>query len=114
MTQEQSNDSTLVAAMLAGDEATFRSFFDGYFPGVYRFALPRLGNDAEACKAMRGLAGFRDEAALSSWSSQICRQQIADHVRAAGSGESGLPRSAGDGFWFDRERCARRHETVSL
>jgi RNA polymerase sigma-70 factor, ECF subfamily len=91
MTQEQSNDSTLVAAMLAGDEAAFRSFFDGYFPRVYRFALPRLGNDAEACKevvqstlvkAMRGLAGFRGEAALFSWLCQICRRQIADHVRA--------------------------------
>lgn len=91
MTREQSNDSALVAAMLAGDEAAFRAFFEVYFPRVYRFALPRLGNDAEACKevvqstlvkAMRGLAGFRGEAALFSWLCQICRRQIADHVRA--------------------------------
>jgi RNA polymerase sigma-70 factor (ECF subfamily) len=91
MTQEQISDSALVAAMLAGDEAAFRAFFDAYFPRVYRFALPRLGNDAEACKevvqstlvkAMRGLAGFRGEAALFSWLCQICRRQIADYVRA--------------------------------
>src|SRR3990170_4004654 len=91
MTQEQSNDSALVAAMLAGDEAAFRAFFELYFPRVYRFALPRLGNDREACKevvqstlvkAMRGLAGFRGEAALFSWLCQICRRQIADYVRA--------------------------------
>jgi RNA polymerase sigma-70 factor (ECF subfamily) len=89
--QEPSTDSALIAAMLAGDEAAFRAFFDAYFPRVYRFALPRLGNDAEACKevvqstlvkAMRGLAGFRGEAALFSWLCQICRRQIVDHVRA--------------------------------
>ncbi len=91
MTQEQPSDSNLIAAMLAGDEGAFRAFFEAYFPRVYRFALPRLGNDAEACKevvqatlvkAMRGLAGFRGEAALFSWLCQICRRQIADHVRA--------------------------------
>lgn len=77
--------------MLKGDEAAFRRFFEAYFPRVYRFALPRLGNDAEACKevvqatlvkAMRALAGFRGEAALFSWLCQICRRQIADYVRA--------------------------------
>lgn len=77
--------------MLKGDEAAFRAFFETYFPRVYRFALPRLGNDVEACKevvqstlikAMRGLAGFRGDAALFSWLCQICRRQIADYLRA--------------------------------
>src|SRR6201991_5301332 len=77
--------------MLRGDEAAFRRFFETYFPRVYRFALPRLGNDAEACKevvqttlikAMRGLAGFRGESALFSWICQICRRQIVDYLRA--------------------------------
>jgi RNA polymerase sigma-70 factor (ECF subfamily) len=88
---EQSTDSVLIAAMLRGDEAAFRRFFETYFPRVYRFALPRLGNDAEACKevvqatlvkAMRGLAGFRGESALFSWLCQICRRQIVDYLRA--------------------------------
>jgi RNA polymerase sigma-70 factor, ECF subfamily len=88
---EYSTDATLIAAMLAGDEAAFRAFFEAYFPRVYRFALPRLGNDAEACKevvqstlvkAMRALASFRGEAALFSWLCQICRRQIADYLRA--------------------------------
>ena len=77
--------------MLAGDEAAFRGFFEIYFPRVYRFALPRLGNDAEACKevvqstlvkAMRALGSFRGEAALFSWLCQICRRQIADYLRS--------------------------------
>lgn len=91
MKPEYSTDSALIAAMLAGDEAAFRAFFETYFPRVYRFALPRLGNDAEACKevvqstlvkAMRALASFRGEAALFSWMCQICRRQIADYLRA--------------------------------
>lgn len=90
MKPEYSTDATLIAAMLAGDEAAFRVFFETYFPRVYRFALPRLGNDAEACKevvqstlvkAMRALSGFRGEAALFSWLCQICRRQIADYLR---------------------------------
>jgi RNA polymerase sigma-70 factor, ECF subfamily len=88
---EYRTDAELIAAMLAGDEAAFRAFFETYFPRVYRFALPRLGNDAEACKevvqstlvkAMRALASFRGEAALFSWLCQICRRQIADYLRA--------------------------------
>lgn len=91
MKPEYSTDAALIAAMLAGDEAAFRAFFETYFPRVYRFALPRLGNDAEACKevvqstlvkAMRALATFRGEAALFSWLCQICRRQIADYLRA--------------------------------
>jgi RNA polymerase sigma-70 factor (ECF subfamily) len=77
--------------MLAGDEAAFRGFFSLYFPRVYRFALPRLGGDAEAArevvqaaltKAMRNLAGYRGVAALFSWLCQICRRQIVDYLRA--------------------------------
>lgn len=91
MKTEQSTDAALIAAMLNGDETAFRSFFETYFPRIYRFALPRLSNDAEACKevvqatltkAMRGLAGFRGDAALFSWLCQICRRQIADYLRA--------------------------------
>jgi RNA polymerase sigma-70 factor (ECF subfamily) len=87
---EANTDSALIAAMLNGDEAAFRRFFEAYFPRVYRFAMPRLGNDAEASKevvqatlvkAMRGLSGFRGEAALFSWLCQICRRQIADYLR---------------------------------
>jgi RNA polymerase sigma-70 factor, ECF subfamily len=86
-----SNDQQLIAAMLGGDEAAFRSFFETYFPRVYRFALPRLGGDVEAAKevvqaaltkAMRNLASFRGEAALFSWLCQICRRQIVDYLRA--------------------------------
>jgi RNA polymerase sigma-70 factor, ECF subfamily len=84
------SDRELVAAMLRGEEPAFRLFFASYFPRVYRFALPRLGGDAEAAKevvqatlvkAVRSLAGFRGESGLFSWICQICRHQIVDYLR---------------------------------
>jgi RNA polymerase sigma-70 factor (ECF subfamily) len=84
-------DKELVAAMLRGEESAFRGFFETYFPRVYRFALPRLGGDVEASRevvqatltrAVRGLAGYRGDAALFSWLCQICRRQIVDYLRA--------------------------------
>jgi RNA polymerase sigma-70 factor (ECF subfamily) len=85
------DDRRLVDAMLAGDERAFSLFFETYFPRVYRFALPRLGRDADATKdvvqatlikAMRALGDWRGEAALFTWLCQICRRQIVDHVRS--------------------------------
>jgi RNA polymerase sigma-70 factor (ECF subfamily) len=81
----------LVAAMLKGDERAFTTFFDSYFPRVYRFALPRLGGDADAAaevvqatlvKAMRKLADFRGDASLFTWVCQICRHEVVDWLRA--------------------------------
>jgi len=91
MKQVLPTDRELVQGMLAGQESAFQQFFATYFPRLYRFALPRLNRDVEACKevvqatltkAVRNLAGFRGEAALFSWLCQICRRQIVDYLRA--------------------------------
>ncbi len=80
-------DRKLVAAMLRGDERAFRTFFDAYYPRLYRFALRRMGGDGDLAqdvvqatmiKAMRNLSGYRAEAALFSWLCQICRREIFD------------------------------------
>jgi RNA polymerase sigma-70 factor (ECF subfamily) len=91
MDDGMTDDRELVAAMLAGNERAFTAFFDTYFPRVYRFALPRLDRNpdvtkdvvqATLIKAMRAIEGWRGEAALFTWLCQICRRQIADHVRS--------------------------------
>ena len=91
MPEAVKDDRELVAAMLAGDERAFTLFFETYFPRVYRFALPRLNRDTDTAKdvvqatlikAMRALGDWRGEAALFTWLCQICRSQIADHVRS--------------------------------
>lgn len=85
------DESQLVKRMLAGDQRAFDAFFEGHFARLYRFALPRLGGDAEATrevvqatlsKAMRKLALFRGESALFTWLCQICRREVVDHLRA--------------------------------
>jgi len=76
--------------MLAGDERAFRTFFDTYFPRVYRFALPRVGGNVDATKevvqaaltkAIRKIDKFRGDSALFSWLCQICRNEIVDYLR---------------------------------
>jgi RNA polymerase sigma-70 factor (ECF subfamily) len=85
------DDRQLVGRMLAGEERAFTAFFDEYFPRVYRFALPRLNRDEELAKdvvqatlikAVRGLPGFRGDAALFTWLCQICRREVADQLRS--------------------------------
>ncbi len=76
--------------MLAGDERAFDEFFDGHFPGLYRFALVRLNRDEDAaedvaqatiCKAMTKLDTYRGEAALFTWLCTFCRHEISAYYR---------------------------------
>jgi RNA polymerase sigma-70 factor (ECF subfamily) len=91
MDTPMSDDRDLVAAMLGGDERAFTTFFETYFPRVYRFALPRVNRNPDVAKdvvqvtlvkAMRALGTWRGDATLFTWLCQICRRQIADHVRS--------------------------------
>lgn len=78
-------EKALVERMLAGDEAAMEEFADEYFPGLYRFALARLGGDTElarevvqttVCKALAKLGTFRGEAPLLGWLCACCRNEI--------------------------------------
>ncbi len=78
----------LVARLLRGDEEAFTEFFEASFGPLYRFALPRVGGDADAaeevvqttlCRAVRKLATYRGEAALLTWLTTICRREIATY-----------------------------------
>jgi RNA polymerase sigma-70 factor (ECF subfamily) len=76
--------------MLAGEEAAFDEFFEGSFPGLYRFALVRLGYDEDAaeevaqatlCAAITRIATYRGEAALFTWLCTFCRHEISAYYR---------------------------------
>jgi RNA polymerase sigma-70 factor (ECF subfamily) len=91
MGHEVTEDRELVQQMLAGEERAFGEFFSIYFPRVFRFALPRLNRNeddakdvvqATLVKAMRKLGDYRGEAAMFTWLCQICRREIASHVRS--------------------------------
>jgi RNA polymerase sigma-70 factor (ECF subfamily) len=85
------DDQELARRMLAGEERAFSEFFTTYFPRVFRFALPRLSRNEDTAKdvvqatlikAMRKLGDYRGDAAMFTWLCQICRREIADHVRS--------------------------------
>ncbi len=93
MTEAAMDERTLVERMRAGDEAAFDRFFEENFPRLYRFALARLNQDADAaedvvqvtlCKAVAGLRGYRFESALFTWLCTICRHEIAAHHERQG------------------------------
>ncbi len=83
------DDRALARKMLAGDEAAFEEFFEGHFPGLYRFALSRLKDPELArdivqsaiCKAIANLRSYRGEATLAAWLFTICRYEISGHYR---------------------------------
>ncbi len=83
------DDRALARRMLAGDEAAFEDFFEGHFPGLYRFAVSRLKDPELArdvvqsaiCKAIANLGSYRGEATLAAWLFTICRYEISGHYR---------------------------------
>jgi RNA polymerase sigma-70 factor, ECF subfamily len=84
------SDREIVRRMLAGDEEVFTAFFEDHFARLYRFALPRVGYDADAaeevvqsalCKAVTRLGTYRGEAALFTWLCTFCRHEISAHFR---------------------------------
>jgi RNA polymerase sigma-70 factor (ECF subfamily) len=84
------HERRLVARMLAGEERAFDEFFGASFRPLYRFALRRVGGDANVaedvaqrtlCAAIDKLASWRGEAQLLTWLCAICRRELADHFR---------------------------------
>jgi RNA polymerase sigma-70 factor (ECF subfamily) len=84
------HERRLVARMLAGEEWAFDEFFEASFRPLYRFALRRVGGDANVaeevaqrtlCAAIDKLASWRGEAQLLTWLCAICRREVANHFR---------------------------------
>jgi RNA polymerase sigma-70 factor (ECF subfamily) len=85
-------DRFLVARMVRGDEAAFGEFFESHFAPLFRFAMPRVANDAQLaedvvqaalCRAVRKLASYRGEAALLTWLCTFCRHEISAYFEKA-------------------------------
>jgi RNA polymerase sigma-70 factor (ECF subfamily) len=84
------DDKRQVKILLSGDQEAFRQFFDDNYARLYRFALPRLGNDSQAAeelvvqglsKALMNLESYRGEAQLFTWLCTIVRNEITDWQR---------------------------------
>ncbi len=91
MSHTFSDDLDLAKRILDGDEEAFEDFFEGQFPGLYRFTLARLKDpdltreivQSAICKAIANLRNYRGEASLAAWLFTICRHEIRGHYRRA-------------------------------
>jgi RNA polymerase sigma-70 factor (ECF subfamily) len=90
-------DRILVTRMLSGEQGAFDEFFEAHFPGLYRFALARVDQNADAAeevvqaalsKALRTLETYRGEATLLSWLCTFCRHEIGALYRERGQSPS--------------------------
>jgi RNA polymerase sigma-70 factor (ECF subfamily) len=79
-----SNDLELVDAIIGGSREHFDLLYDSYFPRVYRFALKRLGDTAEAedvaqevfMTVFRVLPSFQGNSSLLVWIFGITRNTV--------------------------------------
>jgi RNA polymerase sigma-70 factor (ECF subfamily) len=85
-------DRALVARMRAGDQSAFNEFFKDSAPRLVAFIARRTALDpatledivqSALIKAVRHLASYRGEAALFTWLTEICRNELADAHRKA-------------------------------
>jgi RNA polymerase sigma-70 factor, ECF subfamily len=85
-------DRALVKRMRAGEQRAFDEFFNASAPRLVAFVARRSALDAASLedivqnalvKAVRNLAGYRGEAALFTWLTEICRHELADAHRKA-------------------------------
>jgi len=93
-------DLLLAGRLAAGDERAFDEFFDRFFPALYRFALARLHQDADAAEevvqttlmqAVGKMGTYRGEASLLTWLCTFCRHAIAAFCERSGRERTVIP-----------------------
>jgi RNA polymerase sigma-70 factor (ECF subfamily) len=85
------DDGELVAEILGGSTAHFEMLYEAYFPRVYRFALKRLRDPAEAedvtqevfFTVFNALASFQGNSSLLVWIFGITRNTVNRRFRRA-------------------------------
>lgn len=84
------SDRALVARMRAGEQRAFDEFFRASAPRLLAFLARRSSLDSanledilqdSLIKAVRSLEGYRGEAALFTWLTEICRHELANVSR---------------------------------
>jgi RNA polymerase sigma-70 factor (ECF subfamily) len=88
------SDLDLARRLASGENASFETFFEEYFPRLYRFALTRLRGNEDAAedvvqatliRALAKIGTFRGEAALFTWLCSFCRHEISAWLARTGT-----------------------------
>ena len=86
MAQIHDDDAELLRAAARGEPAAVRRLLDEAGPVLYGFVFARAGGDAAGAEdivqetlfeAVKGAAGFRGDAALTTWLCAIARRRLA-------------------------------------
>ena len=85
------NDDLLMLAWVGGDAAAFEILYGRHRGPLYRFLLRQLGNQALADEFFQDVwqrviaarAGWKPDAAFSTWLFRIAHNRLNDHWRAA-------------------------------
>lgn len=81
----------LLQAAAGGDQRSVRRLLDEAGPTVYGFVLARVGGDRAAAddivqdtfvEAVKSAAGYRGDAAITTWLCAIARRRLARHYEA--------------------------------
>jgi RNA polymerase sigma-70 factor, ECF subfamily len=118
-------DRALVSRMRAGDQRAFDEFFKDSAPRLIAFIARRTALDpatledivqSALIKAVRHLASYRGEAALFTWLTEICRNELADEHRRANRRPAHLSLDEPEAAhrWGGMLRAPDDHEPVSL
>ena len=111
--------------MRAGDQRAFDEFFKDSAPRLIAFIARRTALDpatledivqSALIKAVRHLASYRGEAALFTWLTEICRNELADEHRRANRRPVHLSLDEPEAAyrWGGMLRAPDVHEPVSL
>lgn len=121
------NDGELVAQILAGSPEHFEMLYESYFPRVYRFALKRLGDPAEAedvtqevfFTVFNALENFEGKSTLLVWIFGITRNTVNRRFRRVGrrmevleAADAASDRTPAADRVVDARRALRRCSTV--
>jgi len=90
-TKSWTDDGALIAEILAGSQQHFEMLYESYFPRVYRFALKRLNDPAEAedvaqevfLTVFNALESFEGNSTLLVWIFGVTRNVVNRRFRKA-------------------------------
>jgi RNA polymerase sigma-70 factor (ECF subfamily) len=89
-------DRDLVEELLRGNQRAFDTFFNEYYPRLFRFALRRSRERTSAediaqatiCRALESLRTYKGEAALMTWLCTLCRREMSSRWSAEANSTS--------------------------
>ncbi len=92
MSPEDKENRQLLAAIADGREDALRRFYERHHARIYRYALARLAEPADAADVVndvmlqvwRGAASFRERSRVTTWLLGIAHHKVLDHLRRRG------------------------------